>query len=178
MLRNSLFLIKEYLVQTKKKWFASSWGAPQLHAGLDKIWTLCRSWLRKEAVHKRFVSIYQYFTSHIRKWNLHYISLLTSRYVRFLVYNYFIWSMIQRGSDTSFTNLWSLLLYIQSLLHYIENAQENKKNTILSYNIAALCEGFDFVDGFGSCCCGWIYRQSLSFIFYFYLQIKTILHTR
>jgi hypothetical protein len=25
---------------------------------------------------------------------------------------------------------------IQSLLHYIENAQENKKNTILSYNIA------------------------------------------
>jgi hypothetical protein len=44
--------------------------------------------------------------------------------------------MIQRGSDTSFTNLWSLLLYIQSLLHYIENAQENKKNTILSYKIA------------------------------------------
>ena len=43
--------------------------------------------------------------------------------------------MIQRGSDTSLTNLWSLLLYIQSLLHYIENAQENKKNTILSYNI-------------------------------------------
>ena len=53
-----------------------------------------------------------------------------------LVYNYLIWSMIQRGSDTSFTNLWSLLLYLQSLLHYIENAQENKKNTILSYNIA------------------------------------------
>ena len=44
--------------------------------------------------------------------------------------------MIQRGSDTSFTNLWSLLLNIQSLLHYIENAQKNKKNTILSYNIA------------------------------------------
>ena len=44
--------------------------------------------------------------------------------------------MIQRGSDTSFTNLWSLLLYIQSLLHYIENAQENMKNKILSYNIA------------------------------------------
>jgi hypothetical protein len=44
--------------------------------------------------------------------------------------------MIQRGSDTSFTNLWRLLLYIQSLLHYIENAQENKKNTILAYNIA------------------------------------------
>ena len=44
--------------------------------------------------------------------------------------------MIQRGSDTSFTNLWSLLLYIQSLLQYIENAQETKKNTILSYNIA------------------------------------------
>jgi hypothetical protein len=43
--------------------------------------------------------------------------------------------MIQRGSNTSFTNLWSLL-YIQSLLHYIENAQENKKNTIVSYNIA------------------------------------------
>ena len=38
-----------------------------------------------------------------------------------LVYNYFIWSMIQRGSDTSFTNLWSLLLYIQSLLHYNTN---------------------------------------------------------
>ena len=44
--------------------------------------------------------------------------------------------MIQRGSDTSFTHLWSLLLNIQSLLHYIENAQKNKKNTILSYNIA------------------------------------------
>jgi hypothetical protein len=44
--------------------------------------------------------------------------------------------MIQRGSNISFTNLWSLLLYIQSLLHYIENAQDNKKNTILSYNIA------------------------------------------
>ena len=27
-------------------------------------------------------------------------------------------------------------IYTQSLLHYIENAQENKKNTILSYNIA------------------------------------------
>jgi hypothetical protein len=44
--------------------------------------------------------------------------------------------MIQRGSDTCFTNLSSLLLYIQSLLHYIENAKENKTNTILSYNIA------------------------------------------
>ena len=44
--------------------------------------------------------------------------------------------MIQRGSDTSFTNLWSLLLYLPSLLHYIENAQENKKNAILSFNIA------------------------------------------
>ena len=44
--------------------------------------------------------------------------------------------MIQRESDTSFINLWSLLLYIQSLLHYIENAQENKKNIMLSYNIA------------------------------------------
>ena len=44
--------------------------------------------------------------------------------------------MIQRGSDTSFTNLWNLLLYLQSLLHYIEHAQENKKNTILSNNIA------------------------------------------
>jgi hypothetical protein len=38
--------------------------------------------------------------------------------------------MIQRGSDTSFTNLWSLLLYIQLLLHYIENAQEDKTITI------------------------------------------------
>ena len=44
--------------------------------------------------------------------------------------------MIQSESDTSLTNLWSLLLFIQSLLHYIENAQENKKNTMLSYNIA------------------------------------------
>ena len=44
--------------------------------------------------------------------------------------------MIQSGSDTSLTNLWSLLLYIQLLLHCIENVQENKKNTILSYNIA------------------------------------------
>jgi hypothetical protein len=40
--------------------------------------------------------------------------------------------MIQRGSDTNFTKLWSLLLYIQLLLHFV-NAQENKKNTILSY---------------------------------------------
>ena len=44
--------------------------------------------------------------------------------------------MIQRGSDTRITNLWSLLLYIQSLLHYIENAQENKNFFFLSYNIA------------------------------------------
>jgi hypothetical protein len=44
--------------------------------------------------------------------------------------------MIQRGSDTTVTNLWSLLLYIQSLLQYIENAQENKKDKMLSYNIA------------------------------------------
>jgi hypothetical protein len=45
--------------------------------------------------------------------------------------------MIHSSTVTlSFTNLWSLLLYIQSLLHYIENAQENKKNTILSYNLA------------------------------------------
>ena len=43
--------------------------------------------------------------------------------------------MIQRGSDTNFTKLWSLLLYIQLLLHFVVNAQENKKNTILSYNI-------------------------------------------
>ena len=42
--------------------------------------------------------------------------------------------MTQRGLDTSFTNLWSLLLYIQLSLHYVENAQENKKNTIVSYN--------------------------------------------
>jgi hypothetical protein len=41
--------------------------------------------------------------------------------------------MIQRGSDTNFTKLWSLLLYIQLLLHFVVNAQENKKNTILSY---------------------------------------------
>jgi hypothetical protein len=44
--------------------------------------------------------------------------------------------MIQRGLGTSITNTWSFFLCIQSLLHYIENAQENKKNTILSYNIA------------------------------------------
>ena len=41
--------------------------------------------------------------------------------------------MIQRGSDTNFTKLWSLFLYIQLLLHFVVNAQENKKNTILSY---------------------------------------------
>jgi len=41
--------------------------------------------------------------------------------------------MIQRGSDTNFTKLWSLLLYIQLLSHFVVNAQENKKNTILSY---------------------------------------------
>ena len=44
--------------------------------------------------------------------------------------------MIQRGLGTNVTNTWSFFLYIQSLLHYNENAQENKKNTILSYNIA------------------------------------------
>ena len=49
-----------------------------------------------------------------------------------LDYDYFIWSMIQRGSATSLTNIWSLLLYIQLSLHYVENAQENKKNTHLS----------------------------------------------
>ena len=41
--------------------------------------------------------------------------------------------MIQRGSDTNFTKLWSLLLYIQLLLHFVVNAQENKKNKILLY---------------------------------------------
>ena len=47
--------------------------------------------------------------------------------------DYFILSMIQRGSDTNFTKLWSLLLSIQLSLHFVVNAQENKKNTILSY---------------------------------------------
>ena len=41
--------------------------------------------------------------------------------------------MIQRGSGTNLTKLWSHLLYIQLLLHFVVNAQENKKNTILSY---------------------------------------------
>ena len=36
--------------------------------------------------------------------------------------------MIQRGSDTSFTNLWSLL-YIQLLLHYIENTYNIAENS-------------------------------------------------
>ena len=40
MLRNRSFLISEYLVQTKKKWFASSGSALQLQDGLDKIFTL------------------------------------------------------------------------------------------------------------------------------------------
>jgi len=62
--------------------------------------------------------------------------------------------MIQRGSDTSFNNLWSLLLYIQSLLHYIENAQENKKNTILSYNIAEHTNKKKW--GKSKCVCVWI----------------------
>jgi hypothetical protein len=69
------------------------------------------------------------FVELLLQWNLwkptlkHYIT--TGDKNIFLVYNYSIWSMIQRGSDKSFTNLWSLLLYIQSLLHYIENAQEH-----------------------------------------------------
>jgi hypothetical protein len=41
--------------------------------------------------------------------------------------------MIQRGSDTNFTKLWTLFLYIQLLSHFVVNDQENKKNTILSY---------------------------------------------
>jgi hypothetical protein len=48
-----------------RKWFASSWMwvgvvvgvAPQLYAGLDKIWTLHRSWLRKEALHLSCVKL-------------------------------------------------------------------------------------------------------------------------
>jgi hypothetical protein len=44
------------------------------------------------------------------------------------------YSLIRNELFLSISDL--LLLYIQSLLHYIENAQENKKNTILSYNIA------------------------------------------
>ena len=47
--------------------------------------------------------------------------------------------MIQRGSDTNFTKLWSLLLYIQLLSHFVVNAQENKKNTILSYKRQSVC---------------------------------------
>jgi hypothetical protein len=64
--------------------------------------------------------------------------------------------MIQRGSDTSFTNLWSLLLYIQSLLHYIDNAQENKKNTILSYNIAENSKRIKTKWGKSMCVCIWM----------------------
>ena len=33
--------------------------------------------------------------------------------------------MIQRGSDTNVINLSNLLLYMQLLLHYVENTQEN-----------------------------------------------------
>jgi hypothetical protein len=32
--------------------------------------------------------------------------------------------------------IYTRFIFLQSVLHYIENAQENKKNTILSYNIA------------------------------------------
>jgi hypothetical protein len=41
--------------------------------------------------------------------------------------------MIYEGGDTNFTKLWSLFLYIQLSLHFVVNAQKNKKNTILSY---------------------------------------------
>ena len=64
--------------------------------------------------------------------------------------------MIQRGSDISFTNLWSLLLYIQSLLHNIENAQENKKNTILSYNIAENSKRIKKMRKKYMCVCVWM----------------------
>jgi hypothetical protein len=46
-----------------------------------------------------------------------------------LVYNYFIWSMIQRGSDTSFTNLWSLLIIIT--LYWECTRKQEKYNLII-----------------------------------------------
>jgi hypothetical protein len=81
------------------------------------------------------------------KFTFHYIdgvlSLTNSGFVDCVDHIYHIELEIKDTTDThmsasytSFTNLWSLLLYLQSLLHYIENAQEKKKNIILSYNIA------------------------------------------
>jgi hypothetical protein len=47
--------------------------------------------------------------------------------------------MIQRGSDTKFTNLWSLLLYILLLLHYLRMQKKTRNiqnETKLSYSRA------------------------------------------
>ena len=64
--------------------------------------------------------------------------------------------MMQRGSDTNFTKLWSLFLYIQLLLHFV-NAQENKKNTILSYKRQSGKYSKNKKNrGKGVCLCAWI----------------------
>jgi hypothetical protein len=66
----------------------------------------------------------------------------------FLVYNFFIWSMIQRGSDTSFINLWSLLLYIQLLLHYVENAQERQESVVALSEVSVYAKITNNIHGF------------------------------
>ena len=65
--------------------------------------------------------------------------------------------MIQRGSDTNFTKLWSLFLYIQLSLHFVVNAQENKKNTILSYKKqSGKYSKNKKKRGKGVCLCAWV----------------------
>jgi hypothetical protein len=57
-------------------------GAPQLHAGLDKIWTWCRSWLRKEAVHLICVRItFNFLGSMVLNTTFNNISVISWRSV-------------------------------------------------------------------------------------------------
>ena len=72
-----------------------------------------------------------YFPSAIRTWNnlpAVLISFPTPEAfkVESLVYNSFIWSMIQRIRHKFYQLMESSSIYIQLLLHYVENAHENK----------------------------------------------------
>jgi hypothetical protein len=65
----------------------------------------------------------------IDRWRMN--TLVTSQYQHRLSS---ITKIFSRRISQSDWNIQTKLNYIQLLLHYVKNAQENKKNTILSYN--------------------------------------------
>ena len=56
-LSNNISLVSEYLLQSKKKWWEFSYGAPQLQEAFDKILTLHKLWFKKDALQRSCVRI-------------------------------------------------------------------------------------------------------------------------